>query len=98
MDESDSCGLIEGVLVRLSHTSYCSPTVGEHEIVTGPDGMFAFDIYLHDTDSFLIQVEQDGYEPASVLIGGFGCLYCSCDPLELLLEPLETPEAGAFQY
>ena len=88
---ADSCEVIEGVLVKLSQSSYCSPTTGDHEIVTGPDGTFAFDVYLHDTDSFLIEVEHVGYEPASVLIGGFDCLYCSCEPIEFQLEPLEIP-------
>ena len=65
-------------------------TAGDHETVTGPDGTFAFDVYLHDTDSFLIEVEHDGYEPTSLLIGGFDCLYCSCPPIEIVLEPPET--------
>jgi hypothetical protein len=91
LDSGDSCDVVEGVLVSLSQSSYCSPTTGEHETITGPDGTFAFDVYLHDTDSFLIEVEHDGYEPASVLIGGFDCLFCSCPSVDFQLEPLETP-------
>lgn len=75
-----------GVTVHLLHTSNCSPTRGEHETVTGADGTFSFPIYLHDTDSFRIEVAVQGYEPASELFGGFDCLYCNCPPLELVLQ------------
>jgi hypothetical protein len=81
---------LEGVLVKLSQFSFCSPTSGEHETTTGPDGTFEFDVYLHDTDSFRFQAELEGYEPASKSFGGFDCLYCSCPPVELVLQSSDT--------
>lgn len=76
-----------GVMVSLSHFSYCSPTMGEHEAVTGEDGAFTFEVYLHDTDSFHFEVEIDGYQTWEYSFGGFDCLYCSCPPLEVVLRP-----------
>lgn len=76
-----------GILVNLSQFSYCSPTMGEHEVVTGEDGTFAFEVYLHDTDSFNVKVELDGYQTWEYAFGGFDCLYCSCPPVEIVLQP-----------
>jgi len=77
-----------GVKVSLSHHSNCSPTRGEHEAITDTDGVFEFDVYVHDTDSFRFEIEHDGYKPAGVFFGGFDCLFCSCKNLEFVLEPL----------
>jgi hypothetical protein len=77
-----------GTTVDLLHTSNCSPTRGEHQTVTGPDGQFEFGVYLHDTDSFRIEVEREGYEAFSQLMGGFDCLFCACPPIEVVLQPL----------
>ena len=82
---------LAGTRVGLSHVSYCSPTRGEYETTTGPDGGFGFEVFLHDTDTFWIQVEQEGYEPVRQSVGGFDCLYCACPPVEVVLEPLRTP-------
>lgn len=79
---------LAGITVKLLHTSNCSPTRGQHETITGPDGGFAFGVYLHDTDSFRIEVEREGYEAFNQLLGGFDCLYCSCPPVEIVLAPL----------
>jgi hypothetical protein len=76
-----------GVLVNLSQFSYCSPTRGEYELVTGEDGTFAFEVFLHDTDSFNFKVELDGYQTWEHAFGGFDCLYCSCPPVEIVLQP-----------
>ncbi len=76
---------LPGALVRLSQVSYCSPTAGKHETRTGLDGAFRFEVYLHDTDTFWFEVEEEGYEPARVSMGGFDCLYCSCPPVEIVL-------------
>jgi hypothetical protein len=81
---------LAGTPVELSHVSYCSPTRGQHQTTTGPDGGFRFEVFLHDTDTFLIQVEQNGYEPVRQSVGGFDCLYCACPPVEIVLEPLGT--------
>ena len=78
---------LPGVCVTLSHFSNCSPTRGEHETVTDQDGTFVFEAYLHDTDMFRFEVEEEGYAPVRLQIGGFDCLYCSCSPVEIVLEP-----------
>lgn len=77
---------VRGAVVKLIHTSYCSPTKGEYEVVTGEDGIFEFEVFLHDTDGFRIVVELDEYEPVSYSFGGFDCLYCACQPIEIVLE------------
>lgn len=79
---------LAGATVTLRHTSYCSPTRGEHQVKTGPDGRFAFDgIFLHDTDRIRIQVESEGYQPAAWDSRDRYCFYCNCfaDPLEIVL-------------
>lgn len=81
---------LAGTRVGLSHVSYCSPTRGDYETTTGPDGGFGFEVFLHDTDTFWIQVEQEGYEPVRQSVGGFDCLYCACPPVEVVLQPLGT--------
>jgi hypothetical protein len=78
---------LPGVPLRLSHVSYCSPTEGEHETVTGLDGRFHFNVYLHDTDTFWFDVEEEGYEPVRLSMGGFDCLFCICPPVEIVLQP-----------
>jgi len=80
---------LEGVPVHLGQRSYCSPTAGDHEAVTGADGTFGFPVYLHDTDSFNLEVVVEGYQPARQTFGGFDCLYCACDPLEIVLQPVK---------
>ena len=80
---------LEGIAVRLSKHSYCSPIIGELETTTGADGRFRFWVYVHDTDTFWIQVELAGYEPVRQSIGGMDCLYCSCPPIEIVLQPVE---------
>lgn len=84
---------LAGIQVELSHLSTCSRTRGQHEATTGPEGDFGFELFLHDTDTFSIRVEREGYEPARRSIGGFDCLYCACPPLEIVLQPLGTPAA-----
>ena len=84
-NKAESGQELEGVMVRLSQFSYCSPTSGQHETITDPEGIFEFDLYIHDTDKFLIEVELDGYKPASQSLGGFDCLYCNCPPIEIIL-------------
>jgi hypothetical protein len=79
---------LAGITVALLHTSNCSPTRGQYETITDPDGEFEFGVFLHDTDSFRIEVEQEGYEVFRQLTGGFDCLFCSCPPFEIVLHPL----------
>jgi len=80
---------LAGVKVHLQQISWCSPTKGEHETITGPDGAFRFNVYLHDTDSFLLELAVEGYQPLRQKIGGFDCLYCACPPIEIILQPVE---------
>ena len=80
---------LAGVIVLLQQVSWCSPTSGEHETVTDSDGRFGFEVYLHDTDTFWIEIAVDGYQPLRQAMGRFDCLFCACDPMEILLMPLE---------
>lgn len=75
-----------GVKVSLSHHSNCSPTQGEHESITDSDGVFEFDVYIHDTDFFKFEIQEEGYKPVNLSFGGFDCLFCSCRNMEILLE------------
>jgi hypothetical protein len=78
---------ITGASVRLDQFSYCSPTRGEYQLLTGPDGTFEARLFLHDTDRIWIQVEAEGYASTRWDSTGFDCLYCSCfaSPIEILL-------------
>ena len=76
--------------VIFNHISYCSPTSGLYTVTTQPDGKFAFQVYLHDTDSFHFRVEAAGAPPVEKKFGGFDCLYCSCKPLELVMSSSAT--------
>lgn len=78
-----------GVMVKLDQFSYCSPTKGEQEVVTGEDGGFAFEVFLHDTDGFKFEAVFDGYMLGKARFGGFDCLYCACQPVEIVLMPAE---------
>lgn len=88
---------LEGVTVTLRQTSFCSPTSGQHQTTTGPDGRFEFsDVFFHDTDRIRIQVESEGYESAqwdSRDSTDFYCLYCICfgSPLEIVLHAAPGP-------
>jgi hypothetical protein len=78
----------EGVTVTLYQTSSCSPTSGQHQATTGPDGRFEFsDVFFHDMDRIRIQLESEGYESAQWDSTDFYCLYCGCfrSPLEIVL-------------
>jgi len=75
-----------GIAVRLSQDSFCSPTSGEHETATGTNGEFSFSVYVHDTDTFWIEVDVTGFEPVRQSTGGFDCLNCSCPPMKIVLQ------------
>lgn len=80
-----------GTLVELKQVSFCSPTRGQHQTRTDDSGRFEFEVFIHDTDRFWIQIDQNGYAPVRRAVGGFDCLYCACPPIEIVLEPLEAP-------
>lgn len=85
---------LAGATITLHHTSYCSPTRGEHQAETGPDGSFEFgDVFLHDTDRIQIKVESEGYESAGWDSVDRYCFYCNCfgDPLEIVLRAAPGP-------
>ena len=77
------------VPVQLEQVSHCSRTRGKHQTRTSRRGEFHFDVFLHDTDSFWFDIEHEGYQPVRVSLGGFDCLYCACQPLEIILQPQE---------
>jgi len=87
-DEVQSGKELAGVSLRLHHSSYCSPTRGEHRAVTGLDGTFEFgEVFFHDTDRIRIQIESAGYEPTTWDSTDFYCFFCNCfaSPLEIVL-------------
>ena len=57
--------------------------------VTNEEGEFHFEVYLHDTDHLTFEIIRDGCQPYHRRVKGMDCLYCSCSPLDLVLEPLE---------
>ena len=75
--------------IQLLQISNCSPTKGIQESILDHNGTFSFSVYLHDTDSFVLSAAIDGYQPEEVKFGGFDCLYCSCDPFEILISPIQ---------
>lgn len=81
----DSGNEMAGVPLKLSQHSWCSPTAGDQETQSGPYGTFAFEVYIHDTDSIIVKVDLEGYQPVKVKMGGFDCLYCSCPFIEIVL-------------
>jgi len=78
---------LKGISVNFSQTSWCSPTAGAQEALSGQDGSFSVNVYIHDTDTIIIQIDSEGYQPARIMFGGFDCLFCSCPPLEIVLTP-----------
>ncbi len=89
LGSADSGNELEGVQVKLSQISWCSPTAGEQETQSGPNGTFAFEVYIHDTDSINMQVDFEGYQTEKVNLGGFDCLFCRCPPVEIVLQATE---------
>ena len=89
LGSADPGNELEGVPVKLSQISWCSPTAGEQETQSGPNGIFAFEVYIHDTDSINMQVDFEGYQTEKVKLGGFDCLFCSCPLVEIVLEAAE---------
>jgi hypothetical protein len=85
---------LESVTVTLLHSSYCSPTRGQHQTTTSPEGRFEFsDVYFHDTDRIRTQVETKGYELAQWDSVDTYCLFFGCpgSPLEIVLEEDSGP-------
>jgi hypothetical protein len=79
---------LAGILVELNQYSNCSPTRGEQETITDEGGNFTFEVFLHDTDGFNFRVELEGYELAKTSFGGFDCVFCACQPVEIVLQPV----------
>jgi hypothetical protein len=77
---------VGGVAVNLRQISWCSPTSGQHQSTSRANGKFSFPVFIHDTDTFWVEVEIDGYEPVRQSIGGFDCLLCHCPPIEIILK------------
>ena len=89
LDSAAPGNKISGMPVDFKQVSNCSPTKGEYQGATDEDGRFSFEVFLHDTDSFVFEVNVEGYQPALVKLGGFDCLFCACDPVEIILQPVE---------
>ena len=78
---------IPKVEISLSQFSYCSPTAGKQITTTDQEGNFSFEVFLHDTDTLTFGIEDDKWESFNSQVMGMDCLYCSCVPLELVIEP-----------
>ena len=94
IETTDAGNALENANVTLSQTSYCSPTRGQHQTTTDPDGRFEFgNVFFHDTDRIRIQVESAGYASAQWDSVDFYCLYCNCfrSPLEIVLYTAASP-------
>lgn len=94
VDEASFGNELAGVIVHLQQISWCSPTRGEYETITGTDGTFRFEVYLHDTDTFWIEVDVEGYLPVRQAMGGLDCLNCACPPIEIILQPKDRAACG----
>lgn len=93
-ETTDFSNQFEGVTVTLHQTSYCSPTSGQQQTITGSDGSFEFsDVFFHDTDRIRIQFESKEFELAQWDSTDYNCLYCSCfeSPLEIILHTTPDP-------
>lgn len=80
---------LDGAMVTLYHSSYCSPTRGQQQTVSRSDGIFEFEeVFFHDTDMIRIEVTYEGYETTQWNSKGKYCLYCGCFnvPLEIVLQ------------
>lgn len=87
-DAIQSGNALAGASVTLGQFSYCSPTSGQHQTITGHDGTFEFgEVFFHDTDRIWIEVEAEGYEAARWDSVDLYCLYCGCfgSPIEFVL-------------
>lgn len=79
---------LDNAVVKLGQFSYCSPTKGETQTITGPDGAFEFsDLFFHDTDRVWIEVGSDGAGPRQWDSKGQYCYFCTCfgEPIEIVL-------------
>jgi hypothetical protein len=88
VDTIRSGNQLEGASVKLGQFSYCSPTSGEYQTATGPDGTFEFgQVFFHDTDRIWIEIESEGYESTRWDSVDSYCLYCNCfgSPIEIVL-------------
>ena len=77
---------LAGVAVAFYQISWCSPTAGKQETQTNSNGSFSFEVFVHDTDTYRIQIDVDGYQTAEIMMGGFDCLFCSCPLVEIVLK------------
>jgi hypothetical protein len=84
---AESDNQVPQVEISLSQFSYCSPTAGEQNVISGPDGEFSFEVFLHDTDTLTFVIEDHRWDPFQAQVMGMDCLYCSCTPLDLVMDP-----------
>ncbi len=61
---------LAGATVRYAHYSPVNPG-GSGSLVTGADGQYAFDLFLHDTDAIQFTVEAPGFRTATAYTGGY---------------------------
>ena len=61
---------LAGATVRYAHYSPVNPG-GSGSLVTGADGQYAFELFLHDTDAIQFTVEAPGFRTATAYTGGY---------------------------
>ncbi|MDO9546300.1 MAG: hypothetical protein Q7J07_06075 [Pelolinea sp.] len=86
LDAAEPGNELEGIRVNFSQISWCSPTAGKQETLTDANGSFSFEVFIHDTDSYKISVDVEGYQTAEHKMGGFDCLFCYCPLVEIVLK------------
>lgn len=82
---------VSGARIEYSNFSLVNP--GAHgELVSDASGGFAFELFVHDTDTIDIRVDAvaQGFYPARVEYGGLILWYLS-DPIEVALQPGYCP-------
>jgi hypothetical protein len=83
-----------GISLTLIHNSNCSPTQGQYQGISNPDGSYSFpEDFFHDTDRVRILVDQEGYNAWDWDSAGQYCYYCTCfnQPIQAILQVEDTP-------
>jgi cysteine-rich repeat protein len=78
---------IAGAAVTYTQLSFLHP--GSGLATTGSDGHYAFQLYLHDTDSITFKASAAGFHVGSATFRGLD-LWSRLEPIDFALDPEET--------